>query len=285
MVAMTTGRVVTHGIGASMRNFAILLAGGLLVLASTAAAQVPYAFSPGTPAKAAEVNANFADLDGRVGAVNGRVDSVDARVDSVNGRVDALDGRVDSVDGRLDALTALVEALAAQVVPVGAVMPFAGATPPPGWLLCDGSAVSRTAYAALFAVLGVSHGWGDQAGTFNVPDYRGRFLRGTDGGAGRDPGVAARGPMAPGGDSGGNVGSVQDDEFGSHSHAWTDYGHSHLVGADNTGGWNWGNVGTVSDRHAGDLRTSSSYSNIAIHGTGGSETRPVNAAVNYIIKH
>lgn len=66
---------------------------------------------------------------------------------------------------------------------------FAGTTTPSGWLLCDGSAVSRTAYAALFAVIGTAYGAGDGSTTFNLPNFTDRFPRGhpTPGtGAGND---------------------------------------------------------------------------------------------------
>lgn len=65
-------------------------------------------------------------------------------------------------------------------VPVGAQLPFGGSTPPEGWLLCDGSAVSRTDYADLFAVIGTSYGEGDGSTTFNLPDKRGRVSVGVD---------------------------------------------------------------------------------------------------------
>ena len=65
-------------------------------------------------------------------------------------------------------------------VPVGAQLPFGGSTPPKGWLLCDGSAVSRTDYADLFAVIGTSYGEGDGSTTFNLPDKRGRVSVGLD---------------------------------------------------------------------------------------------------------
>lgn len=58
--------------------------------------------------------------------------------------------------------------------PVGTVAPFAGSTEPPGWLFADGSAVSRTAYSELFAVIGTTYGSGDGSTTFNIPDLRGR---------------------------------------------------------------------------------------------------------------
>jgi microcystin-dependent protein len=62
--------------------------------------------------------------------------------------------------------------------PAGIVMPFAGSTAPQGYLLCDGSAVSRSDYADLFAVIGVTYGSGDGATTFNVPDLSGRVVLG-----------------------------------------------------------------------------------------------------------
>jgi hypothetical protein len=64
-------------------------------------------------------------------------------------------------------------------VPAGCVMAFAGGgTAPAGWFICDGHEVSRTAYPALFAAIGVTYGDGDGSTTFNLPDFRGRFLRG-----------------------------------------------------------------------------------------------------------
>ena len=53
--------------------------------------------------------------------------------------------------------------------PAGVVTAFAGTTPPTGWLKCDGSAISRERYAALFAVIGTTYGTGDGSTTFNLP--------------------------------------------------------------------------------------------------------------------
>lgn len=69
-------------------------------------------------------------------------------------------------------------------VPTGMVAPYAGTSSPAGWLLCDGSAVSRATYSALFAIIGEAHGEGDNSTTFNLPDYRGAFLRGALGSIG-----------------------------------------------------------------------------------------------------
>lgn len=62
-------------------------------------------------------------------------------------------------------------------VPTGSVLPFAGAARPQGFLFCDGAAISRTAYAKLFAAIGTSYGAGNGKTTFNIPDSRGRFWR------------------------------------------------------------------------------------------------------------
>ena len=67
-------------------------------------------------------------------------------------------------------------------VPSGCVLPFAGAGDvPDGFLLCNGAAVNRTTYANLFSAIGTTYGAGDESTTFNLPDYRGAFLRGYDG--------------------------------------------------------------------------------------------------------
>lgn len=65
---------------------------------------------------------------------------------------------------------------------------YAGSTAPTGWLLCDGSAVSRTTYADLFAVVSTTYGNGDGSTTFNVPDLRGRTIFGLDNMGGSDAG-------------------------------------------------------------------------------------------------
>lgn len=66
----------------------------------------------------------------------------------------------------------------------GVVTMYGGLVPPVGWLECNGQAVSRATYAALFAAVGVTHGAGDGSTTFNVPDLRGRCPVGTGTGAG-----------------------------------------------------------------------------------------------------
>ena len=61
------------------------------------------------------------------------------------------------------------------VVPAGSIIAWSGSSAPSGYLLCDGTAVSRTTYAALFAVAGTAYGVGDGSSTFNLPDLRDRL--------------------------------------------------------------------------------------------------------------
>ena len=64
--------------------------------------------------------------------------------------------------------------------PVGCINLYAGSTAPTGWLICDGSAVSRTTYANLFSVIGTTYGAGDGSTTFNVPNLKGKVPVGLD---------------------------------------------------------------------------------------------------------
>lgn len=65
-------------------------------------------------------------------------------------------------------------------VPAGIIAPTARSSAPTGWLLCDGSAVSRTTYAALFTAIGTTFGSGNGSTTFNVPNLKGRIPVGID---------------------------------------------------------------------------------------------------------
>lgn len=64
-------------------------------------------------------------------------------------------------------------------MPPGAVISFAGSTAPVGYLLCDGSAVSRTDYPNLFAAIGTTYGEGDGSTTFNLPNLKDKFIQGS----------------------------------------------------------------------------------------------------------
>lgn len=176
------------------------------------------------------------------------------------------DGNINTnmiADGSIS-LAKLAAALQSAFVPSGSVLAYAGTAAPTGFLMCDGTQVSRTTYATLFSKIGTAHGTGDGSTTFHLPDYRGRFLRGVDGTAGNDPDKASRTAMNTGGNTANNVGSVQADQIISHNHSVPANVGSSVTGcgaADNTY-----DPGLVSGN------------------TGGNETRPKNAYVNYIIK-
>ncbi len=161
-----------------------------------------------------------------------------------------------------DALKLSAASLNAMIGMVGA---FAAAPLAGDWLLCDGSAVSRTTYADLFALLGVAYGNGDGSTTFNLPDYRGEFLRGTDAGAGNDPDALSRTDRGDG-TTGDTVGTKQDHEFAQHNHPTTD-SVAALVGG------------------GGALIGGSTHQNLsqATEDRGGNETRPRNVNVLYYI--
>lgn len=76
---------------------------------------------------------------------------------------------------------AVVAAVTAGAIPSGTVAQYAGSVAPAGWLVCDGSAISRTTYADLFAAIGTTHGAGDGSTSFNIPDIRGRVVAGKAG--------------------------------------------------------------------------------------------------------
>jgi hypothetical protein len=75
---------------------------------------------------------------------------------------------------------------------VGTIRPSILKETPSGWLVCDGSAISRTTYSDLFGVIGTVFGLGDQQESFNIPDFRGRFPRGADLGSGNDQDASSR---------------------------------------------------------------------------------------------
>ena len=85
--------------------------------------------------------------------------------------INYLDGVTSNIQTQFDNI---------QTVPSGVITAFAGSTAPSGYILCDGSAVSRTTYSALFAVIGTTYGAGDTTTTFNVPNLKGKVAVGRD---------------------------------------------------------------------------------------------------------
>lgn len=137
------------------------------------------------------------------------------------------------------------------VMPVGGIVPFAGATAPSGYLLCDGAQVNRVTYKSLFDVIGTTYGAGDGSTTFNLPDLRQRFPLGK----------AAAGTGSTLGATGGAI---------DHTHTVPDHthstpAHSHTVtGAASTNG---------SHAHTVDAHTHS----VTVSGTTGAPSAVLDA--------
>lgn len=199
-------------------------------------------------------------------------------------------GSVDS--NKLAASSVLLASLATEVasklVPTGALSPYAGDSAPTGYLMCDGSLVSRITYATLFGVIGTRYGTGDGSTTFAIPDVRGRFLRGRDAGAGRDLNAASRTAQSTGGAVGDLVGSVQ---AGATALPVTPYtlsnpgDHTHNFGADiSVDGAAHNRVSNGNVNAVYGITTSAAGSHTHTLTGGDLETRPVNTSINYIIK-
>ena len=104
--------------------------------------------------------------------------------------------------------------------PTGASMAFGSASAPNGWLLCNGTAYSRSTYARLYSVIGVAYGVGDGSTTFNVPDKRGRVSIGVDGSANRITSASTNGANADtlGGAGGAETHTLITNEIPPHPH-------------------------------------------------------------------
>lgn len=180
---------------------------------------------------------------------------------------------------------------AVQPVPVGSLQAYAGANAPTGWLLCDGSSYSTSVYPDLYSVLGYTYG--GSAGTFYVPDLRGRMPIG----AGND-GTAANNATRTRGDKGG------DTRIQSHTHSGTvgttNTDHTHSSGngqpiATHVGGYSTAPSGSGAATVSGIVGTTGGVNSNATHShtftggahdraQGGAENMPPFIVTNYIIK-
>jgi microcystin-dependent protein len=114
-------------------------------------------------------------------------------------------------------------------VPIGTILAYAGdvdgnargSLETQGWLVCDGAEYAESDYPDLENTIGTYYGTASKAGMFKVPDLQGFFLRGLDGGTGRDPDANSRTSLYYGGNEGNKVGSYQGDELKSHTHTST----------------------------------------------------------------
>jgi microcystin-dependent protein len=179
---------------------------------------------------------------------------------------------VSSVHGRTGAVTAQAGDYAAYYDkwPVGSKIEHFGATAPTGFLACDGAAISRATYAALFAVISTTYGVGNGSTTFNLPDARGLV----------SVGAGAHGSMTRADGSaynGGSVGASRNDQMQGHLHAVNpipaSYNASIGAGSNSWSGTTSINTGApITDGTNGTPRT-------------GNETRPAEIAVLVCIKY
>lgn len=154
----------------------------------------------------------------------------------------------------------MAKSLTTSLIPTGAIIWYAKSTPPTGLLFCNGGALSRTTYSALFSVIGTTFGAGDGSTTFNLPDLRGQFIRGWDSGRGVD--------------SGRTFGSWQDDAFEL---------HNHILPTGYSGGtWNAGYYGQIAN--VGNDGAEHVFYN-SVSNVGGTETRPKNISLLPCIKY
>ena len=155
------------------------------------------------------------------------------------------------------------------LVPTGSVFCMATSTVPSGYLECNGNAVSRTTYSDLFSAIGTTWGAGNGSSTFNLPDLRGEFVRGWDNTRGVDDGRS--------------FASSQSEMIGPHNHDITDPGHTHQVETNRS------TLGGGGDRNpgqdaCGNEASGSATTGITINNNSGTENRPRNIAMMYVIK-
>ncbi|WP_144722245.1 tail fiber protein [Cellulosimicrobium sp. TH-20] len=143
----------------------------------------------------------------------------------------ALGKRVEATERRVSALERTAEGGGGGstggggggfTMPPGALVLFGGASAPSGWLLCDGRAVSRSTYAALYSAVGTAYGAGDGSTTFNLPDFRGRVAAGVNG---------SDADFARGKTGGAKTHTLTADEMPSHTHVQNSHTHAASTGS------------------------------------------------------
>lgn len=181
--------------------------------------------------------------------------------------------------------------------PIGTIQAFAGTAIPAGWLICDGASLNTENYSLLFNKIGTRHGT-TSITTFNLPDLRGRFLRGTASGSTSDPNRNDRIPAAAGGAAGDSVGSLQGSAFTTHNHGGGVHAHDIAIRdralnpLSSYFGFAGGEIaprdstGYQADADLRKYLNRTGTPNVQVVNTEGSgDTRPINISVNYIIKY
>tara|TARA_R110002020_G_scaffold28797_4_gene91394 strand:- start:708 stop:1676 length:969 start_codon:yes stop_codon:yes gene_type:complete len=157
--------------------------------------------------------------------------------------------------------------------PSGTVIPFSLATAPAGYILCNGSNISRTTHARLFGVIGTTYGVGDGATTFGLPDLRAEFIRGLD--------------LSRGVDTGRAIGTSQADATAVNGLAVTGVGdHQHTLNKHTGPSANYRltwQTAYTSPLVLGDQSTNAAGAHTHAL-TGDTETRGRNVALAYCIK-
>lgn len=166
-------------------------------------------------------------------------------------------------------------------LPVGVIFPYGGSSAPSGWLMCDGSAVSRTTYATLFTAISTAFGAGDGSTTFNLPNTARKVLVGA-GGTGTS--TLANTVGATGG---AETHTLTTAELAVHNHGVTDPTHSHNYYLPNSDTAGAGVAVGVSADFSASTATSSSTTGISINNAGSGSAHnnlQPSLVTNYIIK-
>ena len=175
---------------------------------------------------------------------------------------------------------------------IGSIMAFGIplACPPVGFVAADGQVLAKTGiYACLFAKIGSAYG--SVGCNFNVPDLRGKFLRGQDNGAGIDPDACCRAISATGGNTNDNVGSIQGCAVDCHSHldTFSNINCTSIPAFLTAGGASTGLVRTTTGCTSACVSASHAHTQggavTTVTGACLGETRPINVYVNYFIRY
>ena len=122
--------------------------------------------------------ADLTHIEDGISAATQGVTNVETTVNALTARVTSAESKAKTTDSTIASTKSDLEASILKAAPIGAIVMWATSTPPEGWLLCNGTVVSRTAYPELFKVLGTSVGAAGSS-SFKIPDLSGRFPLGT----------------------------------------------------------------------------------------------------------